>query len=341
MSNEVELNSIMSDAGMAIDETIIFIVGMPRSGTKLLRGLLNRSPELAILREETHFIPHMVSQFGDPSEIGDGDLRLLVDFLQNTAFYLNMLQKYGMQIDVSAFDHLSPPYTWNAIILAIFRAYAPAGKREVAYYGDKTPGYVRHMPLLKSLVPGAVFLHIMRDPRDYALSVRRSFGKSLRRAAARWAETVSEARATGASMSGTYFELRYEDLLSDPERTMRSVCEFLQVPFDTRMLALESPSENLGDARDTLEIVRSNKEKYLNMLSPGEIRRVEQIVMGAIEGLGYEPLYAARPRPLGRLERLSLKLFDGYASARMHVRDKGLVNGLQYFLLHYRKSSWR
>jgi len=48
----------------------LFILGMPRSGTKLLRDLLNRNPKIGVPTSETDFIPYLIKPFGNPTRIG-------------------------------------------------------------------------------------------------------------------------------------------------------------------------------------------------------------------------------------------------------------------------------
>jgi hypothetical protein len=319
----------------------IFIIGMPRSGTKLLRDVLNRHSKVAIMEIESHFIPYFIHMFGDPPDFGPGDFDSFIQAFKRTTFYLNMVRIMKRELDPAFLDHLRYPYSWNDIFTALFCFYMPPGKDQDALIGDKTPGYMNYISQLARIFPGAIFLHIIRDPRDYALSVKRSFGKSILRAADRWSKAVAKARGEGQKYDGQYFEVRYEDLLDDPEKTMMKVCSYLNIEFDPAMMHLDHPSENLGDTQGALVIVKSNKGKYRKMIPTGTLRRLEQIVFSTAQDLGFTMDLAVKAQPLNLVEQRLYLMYDGFASILFHIRTKGVVLGLEYFIKHYFKSSWR
>jgi hypothetical protein len=105
-------------------------------------------------------------------------------------------------------------------------------------WGDKSPTYTAHLPAVQELLPEARFVHLVRDGRDVALSLRQVWFAPARDAAglARyWRGCIEEARA-GARHCRHYLELRYEDLVSDPEATLRRLCAFVELPWSPHML---------------------------------------------------------------------------------------------------------
>ncbi len=110
-------------------------------------------------------------------------------------------------------------------------------------WGDKTPSYVQHMPVIQKIFPQAQFIHIIRDGRDTALSAIDKWG-SLRRAyltdyylLAHWVRNVEQGRKFGQiQKEKNYFEVQYEDLVQDPEPTIRGICDFLDESFHPNML---------------------------------------------------------------------------------------------------------
>ena len=127
------------------------------------------------------------------------------------------------------------PFTPAAAMRAFYRLYAARfGK---ARWGDKTPYYLRHMAMLAAVLPEARFVHIVRDGRDAALSiVPLWFGpNSVEEAAADWRDTVLEARRQAATLPH-YLEVRYEDLVREPEPTLRRVCAAIRLDYDPAML---------------------------------------------------------------------------------------------------------
>jgi hypothetical protein len=111
-------------------------------------------------------------------------------------------------------------------------------------WGDKTPGYVREMHRIQSVLPEARFIHLIRDGRDVALSVLgMNWGPStVPEAAFRWKKRILRAREQ-APRIGHYVEIRYEDLVRDTEATLRRVCEFTDLPYDEAMLRYHERAE--------------------------------------------------------------------------------------------------
>jgi sulfotransferase family protein len=320
----------------------LFIVGMPRSGTKLMRALLNQHPRISLTLAESHFIPYFIKKFGTPPPFEDPDkLQRFVETFIQTSFFRTM-QRAGYEFNRQEFMRQAPRASWSTIFEYLLRQFGAKRARQDMIWGDKTPGYIRHMALLKALFPGAKFLHMIRDPRDYCLSVQKSWGKSLSRAALRWRDTVAQARTYGQSIPGDYLEIQYETLLADPASVLQQATTFLVCPYDPRMLHLETSQEDVGDAKGKHGIVRDNTHKYRTQLSPQNIQRIEAIVGPVAVAANYVLAHKGPPIPLHPLNIAALKLYDGMASFKYHAtREQGLVKGLQAFINHYTKSSWR
>jgi hypothetical protein len=130
------------------------------------------------------------------------------------------------------------PSDFSDAVRVVYELYAThAGKPR---FGDKTPNYVLQLPLLGSLFPEAHFVHIVRDGRDVALSVTGipEWGpKRVPGGARYWVQHVTAGREAGAALGpARYFEVRYEDLVAEPEHWLRAVCRFLELPFAPEML---------------------------------------------------------------------------------------------------------
>jgi hypothetical protein len=315
---------------------------MPRSGTKLLRDLLNRHPRIGIPIIESHIIPFMVRRFGNPPNLSQTEaMDEFYQILLRTAFIEEIKDRGKGLLPREILGRIPNKRSWSAIFETILRFYAPPGKEDEFIWGDKTPGYLNHMLLLQELFPSGRFLHIIRDPRDYALSVQQAWNKSLYRAAYRWRNTLEKVRHDSAKLGSNYMEIYFESLLDNPEQTLRRICDYLGCSFISVMTTLERPPENLGDARGELQIIQSNKEKYLDRLSSRQIKRIEEIVYPVIESGPYCLQYANTFRSLSATGLTLLKLYDGWASARFHASKMGFRDGLSYFFRFYRESSWR
>ena len=318
----------------------LFIVGLPRSGTKLIRDLLNGSPEIGIPVEESHFIPYYIARFGSVPEPGDEAWRKkFMSDLRRTPFLRNYARA-GRGVPDDLLTHPPQPEEWPAVFQRVLTHFAPEGRSPGYLWGDKTPGYLRHLDLLRALYPSGRVLHIIRDPRERCLSVRYAWGRSLLRAATSWRREMERGRRAALEWGERYAEVRYEQLTSDPEEALRGVCRALDLPYSPAMLQLARPSENVGRARGHVGILSNNTQKYLTELSPRAIRRIEEIVYPVALELGYPLHYASEEKPLGRLPLAALRFHDGFAAWRYHVRDKGFGQGTRYFYELHRVNSW-
>jgi hypothetical protein len=204
-----------------------FIVGVGRSGTTLLRLMLDSHPEIAI-PTETHFLANLIDREGDTSK--DEFLQIVTGAptWPNMALENSALERALNEIN---------PFSLSHAIRAFYRLYARQhGKR---LWGDKTPPYRAFMPHIQRLLPEAHFIQIIRDGRDVALSYRGLwFGPSddVAAQAAFWLNEVRAAQ-TQASRLPHYLEIRYEQLVLEPEETLRTICNYLKLPFNSSMLS--------------------------------------------------------------------------------------------------------
>lgn len=233
------------------------IVGAPRSGTTLLRFMLDAHPELAI-PPETGFVPSSVGL--GRSEFFDHLTRFPPDAPNWSDFGLDALQFRA------ALDQVTP-FTCSQGLRTFYRLYAD--KHNKPRYGDKTPRYCEHIPTIENLLPEAHFIHIIRDGRDVALSLRPLWfapGRDLATLALHWRTLVEQGRACGAQAKH-YLEIRYEDLVRAPEATLSRVCAFLQLDFRPEMLRYwEHTSERLvehGPRLSSKGVVLVSREQRL------------------------------------------------------------------------------
>jgi hypothetical protein len=207
------------------------IVGCPRSGTTLLAVMLDSHPEIAI-PPETAFLPELKVLAGKEG------LALRRDF-----FSLLTTDRWGVSnwndigIDKGAYwRRLCALRTFSITggLRVLYGMYAESlGKR---LFGEKTPADTHCMPQIEQYLPEARFIHIVRDPRDVVLSLRRtSAGRSLEQTAQIWVDMVSQARLSAPHVSH-YHQVSYEDLVLAPEAELRKICAFLDLDFFDQML---------------------------------------------------------------------------------------------------------
>jgi sulfotransferase family protein/glycosyl transferase family 1 len=208
-----------------------FLVGHARSGTTLLRALLDSHSQLAI-PWESYFVTSLFPRYFDVNATTFKPAVFLKDL------FATPFGRWGIpaaQIR-SAID-AAPITGYAELIRRIYACFAHS--RGKARYGDKTPGYTRDIGLLSHLLPEARFIHIIRDGRDVATSLQQvAWGvKNTYDAARSWARHVGEGMAAGQRLGPhRYMEIRYEELVRAPERTMAEVCQFIGLRFEAGML---------------------------------------------------------------------------------------------------------
>jgi hypothetical protein len=211
-----------------------FVVAAARSGTTLLRVMLDRHPMLAV-PGEGHFIPHLWStreRYGRSGVVERPEV-WLDDLARHPSFRFWDLPIAEVRAELGGRERLG----FAEAVDAAYRAYARAhGKPR---WADKTPDYIDHLPLLAGLFPNARFVHMLRDGRDVALSTidLKRFHRHAATCAHFWSRQVGGAMREGEALGpDRYLELRYEDLIDDPERELRRLCAFGDLPFDEALL---------------------------------------------------------------------------------------------------------
>jgi len=208
------------------------VVGCPRSGTSLLAVMLDSHPDLAV-PPETSFLSGLVSSPGPAT----GARRHFFNCITADRIPISNWSDFGLDREL-LWQRLSAiePFTVAEGLRAFYALYAESqGKPR---YGDKTPGYVFLLPQIAALLPEAHFIHIIRDPGDTALSWRQTWfapSTDLRVLGSAWRKHV-EAGRRARHLVPHYVEVRFEDLVRNPERELKGLCEYLALPWDARML---------------------------------------------------------------------------------------------------------
>jgi hypothetical protein len=270
--------------------TPFFIVGAQRSGTTLLRLMLNCHTRLCVPFESvfiTEFF-HRLSEFKELAE--PTNCRRLLNEIATHRFVL----KGELLPDPEAVLAQSPQ-TYAELVDAIFSVLAH--REQKVRWGDKTPSYVTEIDTLWQLFPGAKFIHLVRDGRDVALSLRRvAWGnKHLPRAAEDWRRKTELAHKMGAMIPENFFEVRYEDLIQNTGQVLKSICEFLSEPYEAAMLSYHErarefmPENSLQWHHTSVSPIDANKVYEWKGLMPNTDRAIfESIAGSSLKLFGYE-----------------------------------------------------
>jgi len=286
------------------NDSPVFIVGCPRSGTSLLRDLLRSHPRLTF-PPETFFIPTFYKAYGDPKD-RDQAQKLAAKILS-----LHWVKPWARHLNLSP-AVFAGERSYRGVVKRLFEAWAQ--KENKPRWGDKTPYYVTDLPVLVKLFPVCKIIHIYRDGRDVAMSWLKfqPNAKNIYTSACLWKYFVSEGRRVGKGLPReNYYEVRYERLLENPVETMKDICHFLgetYVEAVTKPNFFENPSPEplLGHWErkkwvSESEIVCSNRGKWKrNMPEPDQVL-FESVAGDLLASLGYET--KGRTRSVWQLER--------------------------------------
>ena len=281
----------------------LFVVGCGRSGTTLLRAMLDAHPRVAVPPESYFVVPMLrdADRYGPPGALCTE--ALLADLARFASF-----GEWGLEPGVLAerWAH-RPPRTVGDALTDAYRTYAAVRGKD--RWADKTPFHVLQMDLISQAIPAARFVHLVRDPRDVAPSiVRAPFGPDrLPDAALYWRRHAGRGRELAAELGpDRVITVRYEDLVADPEPVLGRICALLDVDYDPAMLRYhERADELLGGLRvaghlgGIREPLRRDGPRWPTA-PRREVAAVELLTADLLEAFAYPPS-GVRPRPRQRL----------------------------------------
>ncbi|MEU8657609.1 sulfotransferase family protein [Actinoplanes philippinensis] len=280
----------------------IFVVGCPRSGTTMLQLMLHAHPRIA-LPPETRFLLAAYqkrARFGDLTD--PARRRELAGFIVASSQFADL----GLDPDETAEAIVAGPPTLGSAFGIVFRSYAHRfGKPR---WGDKRPLYLRHLPTILRLFPDAQIINIMRDGRDCVASLKETpwkpsgFGTLVDY----WAQSADASLlAARRYPADVYHQVRYEDLVADPEPHLRRICGFLGEAYDPAMSAPDKLApvavpeyktwHTLTHQAPTTERIQS----WRTRLTADELRRCEAAFGHRLAKFGYQP-----SAPVGRSARM-------------------------------------
>lgn len=284
---------------MGVDRPV-FVLGCPRSGTTMLQLMLHAHARIAI-PPETRFLLsayHHRDAYGDLRE--PGNRRALAEWI--TAGADTRFGDLGLDPHAVARQIIDGPPTLGSAIGIVLRAYSHRfGKPR---WGDKRPAYVQHIDVLLRLFPDAQIVHLIRDGRDCVASLKRMpwWRMGTHHAIATWAQSIDAGRAAARRLpADAYAEIRYEDLVTDPETELRRLCGFLGEEYDP---AMTRPYELAGVAvphwkkwhADTRKTVSGRSVgTWSRLLEPWEAGLCDAVLLDRLLAYGYEPSGAHPP----------------------------------------------
>lgn len=306
-----------------------FIVGAGRSGTTLLRLILNGHSHIQI-PPETWFIQPLVAAVPVTGILSVEEIETAISIITNHRRWDDM------DFDSAEFGAAArsiPNARLEDVLELIYRRHlAKHGKKR---FGDKTPMYIDIMPELKRIYPGARFIHLIRDGRDVAISQLDVGWRRYHERNFPWTTTMATRRNyLKSELAKDILEVRYESLVTDLEGTVRQICDFLGETFEPNMLSWNDRTEQVPERERPIHkklaarLSDSSVGVWKAKLAPLECFLMEACLHDELLELGYKLKFSGSVwRPLLKISR-----------AVLHQLSPWLQRGIPYLqrrkLLH-------
>lgn len=315
----------------------VFVLGCPRSGTTLLQLMLHAHPRIALPPETRFVLPAYEGRlgFGDLKERGNrAGLAQWITTRKETRFH-----ELGVDPGRVAERITEGPPTLGSALGIALQAYAEEHGK--VRWGDKRPAYALHVAEILRLFPDAQFIHLVRDGRDCVASLLGMpwWHRGFHEAVATWSQVMDTTRKYSRRLgSGSWHELRFEDLVADPEGQLRGVCGFLgeeyvpEMSEPYRVAEVAVPARKTWHRRTHGAVDTSRAGNWTTRLTPTQIALCDDVLGDRLTSYGYELAGAVRPDPaeLLRYRRVEVLRRAAHAKRRMldrlaRVREQGPV----------------
>jgi len=245
---------------ISLKEESIFIVGTPRSGTTLLRNILNRHSQISICTE-THYFTHFIKYFiakkfhlNYNQRNNNKIIKKLLKISQSNFFNLavrliNKLELEDMlylfieypwfkksEIDKEKFfrfvKELNSLHNYNKIYEGFLKSYSMKYNKSI--YGDKTPINILYLEKIREIFPSSKIIHIIREPYSNISSLNKMNWSSnkIKNNTLLWIKT----NTNKYGFLNDYFIIFLKDLIGDNKKTVESLCDKLNIDFQIKML---------------------------------------------------------------------------------------------------------
>jgi len=304
-----------------MDDRLIFIVGMARTGTTLVARCLNKNENIYILNE-THLMRECQHLLSSDAQLTGCDS----DFIRRTINQFITIQRKGIYrkseyqeypdavTKVLEMFGKKSEKTFLELIKCLFQYESDLHGKKCC--GEQTPNHVFHIDQLINLFPKAVFINMVRDPRAVVLSQKNKWKAAKRSGqplleiirtrinyhpitqSILWIKSVDSALvAINKFGDGKVKNVYYEALVNEPEKQLKSVCSFIGVEYSHSMLDISVSMSSNVSAPSGLGVDASLTDKWRTMLSSTEIFFVELFCKRQARSIGYK-MTGAKPNLL-------------------------------------------
>ena len=282
---------------------LFFIIGRPRSGTTMLRYLLDAHPNV-VIPGECNFILSLSRYYGQNVRLDSASLKQFPEILSYSKHYsIFNIDEDKLKAEI---EKLPQNPTLEALFQTVhFSCKTIHPKNEILIRGDKNPAYSSELfHQIFNLYPNSKYVHLIRDYRDHITSYMKAKMalSSPVFLAISWKKSIKRIKKYKEKYPSHFYTVTYENFVLDPEKYLKQICNFIGVPYQQKMLDFyenkeayisNQPNINFDSQHKSLfKPVNSERVgKWQNYLKEHELIAIEKIAgkTGEIFGYSYTP----------------------------------------------------
>lgn len=304
----------------------IFVLGPPRCGTTLVANILGRHSRI-FMPGETHFFEDVYSRNGSVSEPFDGEARRATVQRLSTLYGRYNEASHQERIDrllqrESVQRRLGNIRTYRDALSAFMEVQAEDEGKE--RWGNQTPRDIFNLDAILDFYPHAAFVVCIRDVRDFLNSYKYKWRATSEAEAARiralyhpvitsllWRSSVRRIERLAQRVPArNRVVVRYEDMVDEPERTVRRICDTLREDYQPAMLDVHTYASSHGTRQSG--IFATSVGRWRTELRPEEVATAQRLTGAEMKTFGYAP----EPQAVNRLRCAGLYLSAPTALSR-------------------------
>jgi hypothetical protein len=312
----------------------VFVLGSPRSGTTLLYDMLLSAGGFAVYLAESNLFNLLVPRFGDLSVRSNRE-KLLQSWLNSKLFRASGVD--AQRIHDRILDECRNGGDFLRIVMGEICSF-----QGMPRWAENSPEGMLYLPQIRQLIPDALFVHIIRDGRDVATSLGRlryvrpfpwEDRHGLIGCGLYWEWMIEHGRRFGKSVPADYIEVRFEDLLAQPQDTLDLIGRFIHQPIDYEVIqrvaygSVTEPNTSFHQEADNVDF--NPVGRWKTSFSPDQLLRFERLLGGTLTELGYQPSTNGPALGQDMWLRTTRLLHRAYFSGKLRYKNNGLMRALR------------